>query len=767
MINIDLHIHSYASKYKEAKDVVEMSTVENAETLMAKLEENNVGLFSITDHNRFWPELYNKFDELIESGDYPSVKGLVAGVEFDVQLDLNMGKCHIITIFDANNNESNYQKIHDVIEKNKIVDKNGAYSRSDYEHLLKEIGLDVILIACQRSDLGKHEGKHNSLSESTLEPEHLLLTGYINALEFQRPNVEGILKNNLRDFPNNVTLIMGSDCHQWSAYPYHDDTNKNKSFKLSRAKILPTFKGLLMAVTSPETRINPQESKNRDCISALTINGTEYPLENGINAIIGENGSGKSTILKLLHDYTKDQYANDLMDYNNMSCRSVSSSKRLYIGQGEIVKKFEENKLFPSDNFIEVDNSEFRECYRQFSADILTYIKNKIKAKDAIDRLSKETLLYSDIINETNYFINFEVEPDYSEVENEHIIPNRDIRKVLKLIVSMEENNYYDDYINELLQIHALLIKIYANVHSLHDKKTVEKSIKNSIVASASSYEGMVADAANSRENDKRDYLNTRQTFINYIIDAIRKKIDVNVFPDIPRPIKGFSSNPLYGFSFNSEANYHNKDVVNDFLSQMFNKEYATIDGIKKIDTLDKLVNAVKGVTETELIELKYQNNLTAFLDQMCSCKNFIVDKVEGDESLGNTLGEMSLAYFRYISEQEAGKCVFLIDQPEDHISNNNISKKLLSYLNSIRYKKQIIIVTHNPLLVVNQDADNVMFVKKKGSNIDVVSGCLELEDENVNILDIVAKNMDGGKDSIEKRLRVYGKENSFENASI
>jgi hypothetical protein len=27
MINIDLHIHSYASKYKEAKDVVEMSTV--------------------------------------------------------------------------------------------------------------------------------------------------------------------------------------------------------------------------------------------------------------------------------------------------------------------------------------------------------------------------------------------------------------------------------------------------------------------------------------------------------------------------------------------------------------------------------------------------------------------------------------------------------------------------------------------------------------------------------------------------------------------
>ncbi len=66
--------------------------------------------------------------------------------------------------------------------------------------------------------------------------------------------------------------------------------------------------------------------------------------------------------------------------------------------------------------------------------------------------------------------------------------------------------------------------------------------------------------------------------------------------------------------------------------------------------------------------------------------------------------------------------------------------------------------VTHNPLLVVNQDVDQIIFVSKNKNRMDIVSGCLEYEDNNTNILDIIAKNMDGGRASIEKRLKVYGK---------
>lgn len=757
MIKFDLHIHSYASKYKEGKSIVDNSTIENAEVLMDKLNEQGVGLFSITDHNRFWPELYMRLDALISSGAYPNVKGLLAGVEFDVRMDPEMDKCHIITIFNTKNIVENYKRIRDVIDSHLIEDKNGAYSKTDFELILRNIGLDVILIACQRSGLDRHKGKHNSLSESTMDSEQLLMTGYINALEFQKPNVEGILRNNLKEVPSSVLLVMGSDCHDWAVYPNHDATNMNPAFQHSRAKILPTFKGLLMAVSSPETRINTQDNRNRDYISSFKIGGIDYPLVNGINAIIGENGSGKSTILKLLNANRRERHAKDLMEKNGMLCDTVDSSKRLYIGQGDIVSKFEKNKLFPLDNFIDVDNNEFKDAYCKFAYGILDYIKKRIKAKDAIDQLVKETMQYNDVINESNYFISLVIDTDYSDVENEHTIPNRDMGKLLNLVSKMIDDTYYSDYEEELVQIYDQLVKIYAKIHLKFDKKDLEKKVKNSIISAVKAYDGKVHEAATSRENDRRDYLSQRQKFVEYIVDAIIKNTEGLAFPESPKPISGFSTNPMFGFSFNSESMYHNKSVVADFLSQMFVRDYANLEKLKQIETVENLKNAVKGCTDVDNIESKFQGNLTTFLEQMCDCKNYIVDTAEGEDSLGNTLGEMSLAYFKYMVEQETERSVFLIDQPEDHISNNNISKKLLSYFNSIRNKKQIIIVTHNPLLVVNQDVDHVIFVRKKGDKIGVISGCLEQEGESGNILDIVASNMDGGKDSIEKRLRVYG----------
>ena len=108
-------------------------------------------------------------------------------------------------------------------------------------------------------------------------------------------------------------------------------------------------------------------------------------LSNGLNAIIGENGSGKSTILKLLNASCRERYVKDLMEKNKMFCNTVDSSKRLYIGQGDIVSKFDDNKLFPSDNYVEVDNSEFRDTYCRFAQRILEFIKKKIKAKEAVD----------------------------------------------------------------------------------------------------------------------------------------------------------------------------------------------------------------------------------------------------------------------------------------------------------------------------------------------------------------------------------------------
>ena len=59
-IKADLHIHSKTSEYKEADRYVDESNIENIDVLLSKLQENNINLISITDHNSFDYALYQK-----------------------------------------------------------------------------------------------------------------------------------------------------------------------------------------------------------------------------------------------------------------------------------------------------------------------------------------------------------------------------------------------------------------------------------------------------------------------------------------------------------------------------------------------------------------------------------------------------------------------------------------------------------------------------------------------------------------------------------
>ena len=124
--------------------------------------------------------------------------------------------------------------------------------------------------------------------------------------------------------------------------------------------------------------------------------------------------------------------------------------------------------------------------------------------------------------------------------------------------------------------------------------------------------------------------------------------------------------------------------------------------------------------------------------------------------------GANAQIYFDLLSNDVKNTGVYIIDQPEDDVSQPSIKRKLLKDFKKISNHRQVILITHNPQFIVNLDVDNVIFIKKDEDTgkIIIENGALEYKDDNVDILKIVADNIEGGIDSLKERYKKYGKNN-------
>jgi energy-coupling factor transporter ATP-binding protein EcfA2 len=391
-----------------------------------------------------------------------------------------------------------------------------------------------------------------------MEVEHILKIGYINALEFQKPKVEGILINNLKDIPTPVGLVSGSDCHQWTYYPYHDAKNQNKFFHHSRANILPTFKGLLMAVTSPETRFNCRENSNPIYFNEVVVDGKTVKLTNGINAIIGENGSGKSTLIKFLNNDIKEKHVQKIIHNSNIFLpQKVDLSKIKYIQQGEIISKFNNNKQVFSitdDNYKEIDNSAFNEAYTEFSQSLLSHIKNEIRKKATVDLLKNYEVQYKLELEEKVYFISIICPKDFDTIANKHSVPLKKVEKLIKEIDGLKNSDDFQDYKTDILIIRKQLFSIYKDIFSKYQRINIEEKIKNIICSCITDYTSNITNNSSSKDREINEYNEKKQRLIDAVCSAIKITNIAVPYEKSPSTIKGATSSSKRGFYFNREA---------------------------------------------------------------------------------------------------------------------------------------------------------------------------------------------------------------------
>ena len=100
----------------------------------------------------------------------------------------------------------------------------------------------------------------------------------------------------------------------------------------------------------------------------------------------------------------------------------------------------------------------------------------------------------------------------------------------------------------------------------------------------------------------------------------------------------------------------------------------------------------------------------------------------------------------------QADSNLVFIDQPEDNLGSNFIAETLVRMIREQKFKGQVILVTHNPAIVVYGDAESIIIATNDNQRISyrqIVLEDLQAQKEVYRILD-------GGEYIFDRRAKKY-----------
>ena len=116
--------------------------------------------------------------------------------------------------------------------------------------------------------------------------------------------------------------------------------------------------------------------------------------------------------------------------------------------------------------------------------------------------------------------------------------------------------------------------------------------------------------------------------------------------------------------------------------------------------------------------------------------------------------GQRAAAMLAFLLAQ--GKEPLILDQPEDDLDNHLIYDLVVRQIRENKLKRQLIVVTHNPNIVVNGDAEMLHALDFHTGQCRVTqSGSLQEK----TIREKVCRVMEGGREAFERRYRRLGRE--------
>lgn len=776
---IDLHIHTDKSEETKEGDYKGNFSVD---TLKTKLKENEVKIFSLTDHNIVNVKAYKAYYDNYDEKEDPL---LLLGVELDIQGSTE--KYHSLLIF----NHSDIQSVESISEKleKKYLDKSisdkkqrvlsiedivDIFEKEDF-FFIPHAGSEKSIVKAYKDDI-QYAQQMVILMQSAIEK----VTKDEQIRQYNK-RFDLLLPEDFRD-RKDIAYINFSDNHNCNAYPKsHKGEN---DFSLYYIKGTKSYESIRLAFVDPESRIkSPEEyqkiDKTNNIVEKIKIDknksltDTEIHFSPHLNAIIGGRSSGKSLLMWIIgnkidgvnpskKDYNVELDKVSLKTKNDSSLKdSVSlGNSYLYLEQGDIIKYFEEKKLNELaakagkkdeydrarnelvskknelNSFVESLTRAYEDAYNNNSNQFVFHqrvVENVISNKDCVVKFDLAVLIaqteqYEDAITLLSKTLNnledikklslINLTPDeIIAIENTEGIFNDKIKGLQKTIERIKQKNRFVNEIKEVVD------GINSSLNERARQKIADKNTINEILDNIGVKLSFMSRLKKSSDNiEKYCYSDARKVVLDDISLVISIKTDTDIKNALLEGINGAdNAKSLYLNLCDLLASQKEDCVLKNF------KDNTPISLKKKVKT--QMEDIFKNI-ENPIDYLEYQ---------------------DGSNSSGKSPGFNSEQYIKIVLGNPEIKVVF-IDQPEDNLGNQFISKELVNQIRSIKYKKQIFLVTHNPSIVIYGDAESIILAENNKNSISYKQ--LSLEDKKSQ--EEICNVLDGGRYIFNNRAQKY-----------
>lgn len=350
----------------------------------------------------------------------------------------------------------------------------------------------------------------------------------------------------------------------------------------------------------------------------------------------------------------------------------------------------------------------------------------------------------------------------YKELKTEKTKIDNDLEELRKEIEPLEALN------KNLLNQQNITKLWYQNKSNIENELNTLKNSKKKI-------EEMIKQIEDLKNQKKEEYINLLNVKISQKAKYEELKTQLEADNNIEFKVK-IEFNKDKFFCIEDSIIKHNQgnpqDKIKESLINKFIKIVEVIDIKKESEELSEVLSNIDWINSATFInevfgidkdaEFLLKKGFTSadfydwIFDDYYEVNYFINFKGRALEALSP--GQKGLALMKIFLKLDKSTKPLLIDQPEDNLDNKSVYLDLVSDFKEIKKKRQIIIATHNPNLVVNSDSEQVIIAKFEDNPSEGIPKIIYLAGplEDKIIRNEVCNILEGGDTAFIKREQRY-----------